>query len=70
MGLGVGLHKADIARALCAGQSPGAGEPGRGDVYSQGAASGRGAGRFSRGLPRAAADVEDPVGGADAGRGT
>jgi hypothetical protein len=46
VGLGVGLYKADIAQALCTGQSPGAGEPGRGDVYPQGAAGGRGAGRF------------------------
>src|SRR5207237_5756626 len=69
VGLGVGLHEADIAQALCAGQPAGGGEPGRGDVYAQDAARGRGPGRLPRGLSRAAADVQDAIGGAEGDRG-
>jgi hypothetical protein len=70
VGLGVGLHEADIAQALCAGKSAGPGEPGRGDVYPHRAAGGRSPDRFPRGLPRPAADVQDAVGRPDPGGGT
>ena len=63
MGLGVGPHEADIAQTVLVAQPASAGEPGRGDVYPQCASRGRSPGRFPRGLSRAAADVEDAVGG-------
>ena len=69
MSLRVGLHEADIAQTLLVAQPASAGEPGRGDVYPQCAPRGRSPSRFARGLSRAAADVEDAVGGADVDSG-
>jgi hypothetical protein len=65
--LGVALLEGDVGDALAFGAGPGLGQHRAGQVEAQRAASGGAERREACGLPRAAAEVEDPVVPGDCG---